>query len=522
MSKKRDSTLKAVVAVAVAFCLLFSASVIANDPDEVTESGVLKQDIKNIQTWTSSPTLAGADIMMESGEGDDILPSITMDADGHFIVTWTNMPSFSESNWGIAYAADPIDPWTSYVLTMGGTETHFDTAHIVDQDGDYNGLMGVYIDYTNMNTGYYLIPDITVDPGSWDQIFYWEGDGTEVDYACIDDSPFYVGPYYPQYAGPFNFYVYHFVGSGYDIPHCPVFFRTDVRGGAGGVSFFDAQEYEKTAPAQDPDLAPLSDRIHTVIENFSSNAIIWKMIVPAEEPDYEYTPYQDTIGEGTCAAIEAFEDGHVAVVYENSGEILCTITSDHGAAWTTPTAIATGEYPDICKLGADFWVGYVEDDNVFVMKSTDYGATWGEPMQMNDEDGTVFGEPNCIDMHESGMIAWEDERGEDIDIYTDLFFSEPRPLLKATLEGKAGTIENAGDADATNVEWSIDIEGSMVWVGAHTEDTIATIAPDETVDVAAGFVLGFGAVTIDLDVSCAEGRTASAESEGTLILFLLL
>ena len=46
------------------------------------------------------------------------------------------------------------------------------------------------------------------------------------------------------------------------------------------------------------------------------------------------------------------------------------------------------------------------------------GAT---PVQMNDEDGTVVAEENCIDVHEAGIV-WVDNR--ELNDYQNIYYAE--------------------------------------------------------------------------------------------------
>jgi hypothetical protein len=74
-----------------------------------------------------------------------------------------------------------------------------------------------------------------------------------------------------------------------------------------------------------------------------------------------------------------------------------------------------------------------------------------------------------------------------------------------------------GTADATNVQWSIDLEGGLVIIGKHADGTISTLAAGATQTVKIGFVLGIGGVTI---TAAAGGstKTASGTVLGPLVI----
>ncbi|MCK5636241.1 MAG: PKD domain-containing protein, partial [Thermoplasmatales archaeon] len=241
-------------------------------------------------------------------------------------------------------------------------------------------------------------------------------------YACISDMTFYQDLNYPDMWGPFNFYIYREIYDIYDIPSCPICFHNDLRNDGGGVGYFDAQSNELTAPASDPDMVDLGDRFHTAIQ-YNDPAkgdpkIVWKKIVPAEEPDYEYTPYQDTIATGENPSIAAFDDGkggNVAVAYVDGSDVKCIYSSDDGENWDTST-IDSGGYPDIYAIGDIFYCAYIYGGDLYLSTSDDGGEIWSTPEQINDEPGTVVAEENAVDLY-SGGVVWVDERNADLDIY---------------------------------------------------------------------------------------------------------
>ena len=49
------------------------------------------------------------DILITPYDGDDQLPSLTKDNNGHTIVTWTNKQNLTETYWGIAYSEKPYN-----------------------------------------------------------------------------------------------------------------------------------------------------------------------------------------------------------------------------------------------------------------------------------------------------------------------------------------------------------------------------------------------------------------------------
>jgi hypothetical protein len=74
--------------------------------------------------------------------------------------------------------------------------------------------------------------------------------------------------------------------------------------------------------------------------------------------------------------------------------------------------------------------------------------------------------------------------------------------------GVKASVKNIGEAAATNVVWTIDLDGKLVFLGKSSTDTIATIAPAGEEAIKSAFILGFGKTNIVVSASCDEGVTA--------------
>lgn len=67
--------------------------------------------------------------------------------------------------------------------------------------------------------------------------------------------------------------------------------------------------------------------------------------------------------------------------------------------------------------------------------------------------------------------------------------------------GISAGVENNGVENATDVKWSITIEGDMVFLGGYREGIISLIKPGERKSIASGLVFGFGSVDITVNVA---------------------
>lgn len=102
----------------------------------------------------------------------------------------------------------------------------------------------------------------------------------------------------------------------------------------------------------------------------------------------------------------------------------------------------------------------------------------------------------------------------------------PQPVLViGNITGGFGiksTVKNTGEGDATNVKWTIALDGTLIFVGKSSTGTEATLAPAGEAPIKSSFILGFGKTNIKVSVTCDEGnsaeKTASAFVLGPFVL----
>ncbi len=92
--------------------------------------------------------------------------------------------------------------------------------------------------------------------------------------------------------------------------------------------------------------------------------------------------------------------------------------------------------------------------------------------------------------------------------------------IKGGFGGKA-TIKNIGNAEATDIYWSMYLEGGLVIFGKKN-GFVTSLAPDDSTTIKMSLVFGIGKTTMTITAECAEGASVNGSASGTLLLFFLL
>ncbi|MBU0498076.1 MAG: hypothetical protein KKC68_09355, partial [Candidatus Thermoplasmatota archaeon] len=145
-------------------------------------------------------------------------------------------------------------------------------------------------------------------------------------------------------------------------------------------------------------------------------------------------------------------------------------------------------------------------------------------------DGTLLVEKSWIDGVSGGgaknLGALDLYANGASNVYYDDFVLEgagttPQPDIEiGAITGGIGVsaeIKNVGDGDATDVNWSIILDGGLIILGKETSGTISSILAGESITVKSGLVFGIGKPTITVTAD-----DATVETSAFVLLFLVL
>jgi hypothetical protein len=113
----------------------------------------------------------------------------------------------------------------------------------------------------------------------------------------------------------------------------------------------------------------------------------------------------------------------------------------------------------------------------------------------------------------------ESDLSEPYQIYISGPIIEIGPILGGLFTVRS-KLSNIGDTDATNLDWSIKLEGGA-FIGKETTDSIAKIEAGDKTTIKSNVIIGGGPTLITIDVVMAEG-SFTKERKAQIFLFIIL
>ncbi len=178
---------------------------------------------------------------------------------------------------------------------------------------------------------------------------------------------------------------------------------------------------------------------------------------------------------------------------------------EFGIRTTDPEGDNVRYYVDWGDGNTSGWIGpYPSGEEITV------SHTWGEP-------GTYSVRARAEDTY--GIKSHWSELHSITIIEGALLEIQP---IKGGLFKVSTVIENLGGADATNVNWSITLDGGFILLGRETTGTIDSIPIDGEASVSSDFILGFGSITIMVNATISIGFSDTREQKGFVFLSFII
>jgi hypothetical protein len=204
-------------------------------------------------------------------------------------------------------------------------------------------------------------------------------------------------------------------------------------------------------------------------------------------------------------------------IYANFTRIMVAESADNE---TYPSVVMTGDKSAV--------VTYFKNDVLYNKTTTDGGLTWSAEGKVSDNQARAEYRGHDICNKLGGTYGvWEDIRNTNVDIFFDkLTEGQKIPIIKigditAGVGKVSAVIENTGTAVATNVEWSITLNGGLIILGKSSSGTVASIEASASATVNSKFIFGFGKPTITVHAKCAEGSEDTKTVGGSVFLFIV-
>ncbi len=459
--------------------------------------------------------LLGTDIQVSPFLENDAHPSITLDGDGNPFIVYDHETEELYTELYFQRSFDKGVTWPEDEIVYISSEEISPIKPTVDMTaGGIRGLATFENDLDEPSLYFMDILDIN-DYSTWG-LYYFDMSGS---------TPFVLGTAIAAYGD--NTGVLACIrdvtssSSGETFEEkCLVLWTNDLDGDTWTNVFWGIE-----APMSHPDVATGGDRIYAACEvNDVDRTYILTMYAPYDTPDYSgWSGSQIVRGTSNLTNPQlAISGTNRYCVVENdingNKDILCY--KQTGSMWRRYTVADTADdemYPAITADGDTVTVTFIKNGNLYMSKSENTGSTWSEPTQVNDEGGTVIGDHRNADINGPYMV-WTDNRNDNADIYFDIGTAPlvGIPSVSGGLGIKA-TIENTGTADATDVEWSINVDAPFLLIGGEANGTIPSLPPGSSETIKSGFLFGVGKATITITADNA-GATKSGFILGPLAL----
>jgi Neuraminidase (sialidase) len=206
---------------------------------------------------------------------------------------------------------------------------------------------------------------------------------------------------------------------------------------------------------------------------------------------------------------------------KNGSQDVYVATTTSGTLWKKNVVVDSVDdelYPVISANGNEAICMFTKNNDLYVTSTKDAGATWSDPVKVNDDTGSVISEYGASDIV-GAYGFWASNRTGN----NDIFFEEVgkvSEIVFGEISGGFGftvTLSNVGNADAETVPWSIAIDGH-VFTGSEKSGTISIPAGGSAI-IKSGFIFAIGKLTITI-IADSKTMTFTAFALGPFLLHI--
>jgi parallel beta-helix repeat protein len=359
-----------------------------------------------------------------TSEDDDYQPSIAIDSSGNLLIAYTTEESVMNTDVLLAYSRNMGAAWKDAPTPwewMEGPQYSPDICY----DPSAGVIIGDFVDESGPWVMYFKVPDAS-DPATY-EYNGWKNDGidaitdTAVTYTTLENGT--------------ELLITLLTGDTYGFNGtCMWAYCTIEPLAVGKYYYYDAQ----SVIGNYTDAGNLSAAtflgnhygfvFDALVEETGRRGVAIKWTTYEEQPDLEYVENQfwieNSIDYDAIDPDIAASGNSIYAVYtsnENGDfDIKCYYSHDAGETWeTSMVASMPGideKNPAVYASGSTVFCAYTKEGDCYFVKSTDGGATWEEPLKINEVDGTVVDEPDAVDLTSAGIV-WTDNRNGNKDIY---------------------------------------------------------------------------------------------------------
>jgi hypothetical protein len=256
-----------------------------------------------------------------------------------------------------------------------------------------------------------------------------------------------------------------------------------------------------------PDATSGNDKLYAVCEQDTGDQIkLFVARAPSDLEDYSdwrgYTiSSRDADLRHPKIAVSGNNHYIVAEIESNGNKDIVCYTSKTGSGLWSKNIVSDYPfdqemYPSITASGEKAICTFIQSGDIYFSTTEDGGTTWSNPIKINNQETAVVEIRDSADLT-GPYVVWSDNRDNNNNLYYDTI---PAPVISiGAISGGLGisvTISNTGTAEATDVPWSISLDGGLIFIGNESEGTIDSLPPETSVTVTSEFIFGIGRVEI--------------------------